>query len=63
MEVYLSLTTINYFMKGNALERTGTRVYLGKSNLIVNLTSLFNAVTVLDRRDLRCLIVPGLIHS
>ena len=40
-------------MKENQRKRTSTRVYLGISKLIVDLTSLFDATTVRDRRDLR----------
>ena len=38
-------------IKENQPKRAGTQVYLGISKLIVDLTSLFDDIIVLDRRD------------
>ena len=49
----LSLTTVIIKMKDNQRKSFSTEVYLRIFNLIVDLTPLFNAVIVLDRRNLR----------
>ena len=55
----LSLTTVLIKMKEYQKKSSSSWVYLGIYNLIMDLTTLFDAIIVLDERNLRSLIMPG----